>query len=47
MVKLFAGEKEGRRRKVGVIFCAPPTRYELADRCQSLTVRWKTVIYDM
>jgi hypothetical protein len=47
MVKPFAGEsddaEEGKgrkKRKVRVFFCgAPPIGYELADRCQRLTLR--------
>ena len=42
-MKLFAGEREGKGRKVGAILCAPPTRYELADLCQSLIVRDRLV----
>lgn len=34
------GMDEIKRRKVGVFFCgAPPIGYELADRCQLLTLR--------
>jgi dual oxidase len=43
MLKLFEGASEKgdrKKRKVGVFFCgAPPIVYELADRCQLLTLR--------
>lgn len=43
MLKLFEGASEKgdrKKRKVGVFFCGePPIGYELADRCQLLTLR--------